>query len=157
MQWSEEQIQKTVTVILEELRGKMGGGPGTDPGSDGGLTGVKQVDSSGVLGVKTGSIRTESFQGRNDVRVKDLTTLSESPRMAAGVMEVENTVFPWTLTYDEFDIVLEGRLEIQVNGKTISGGPGDVLYIPKGTSVCFKSPNKARFVYVTYPADWDKQ
>lgn len=111
----------------------------------------------GVLLRKTAGVVCQPFQGRENVRVKDLTTLAEAPRIAAGVMEVERTAFDWTLGYDEFDIVLEGTLEIEVNGKVLKGGAGDVFYIPNGTTISFRSPDKARFVYVTYPADWDKK
>lgn len=153
MTWNEEQIQAMVGQIMAEL-GQEKGGSKAGTGQE---TGGKRVISGGVLGVRTAGVVCEPFQGRDDVRVKDLTTLSEAPRMAAGVMEVENTAFSWRLTYDEFDIILEGTLEIEVDGQSVFGGAGDVLYIPNGTSVRFKSPNKARFIYVTYPADWDKK
>lgn len=141
MTWTEETLRPIVEQVLRQL---------AQSGGDFG----KETDPSGVLLVRTGTVRCESFEGRSDVRVKDVTTLAEAPRMAAGVMEVEGTQFPWTLSYDEYDIILSGTLEIKVGERTYTGHPGDVFYIPKGSAISFCSPDKARYVYVTYPADW---
>ena len=53
--------------------------------------------------------------------LKDVVTLEEAPRMGCGVMELDHTSFEWTLTYDEYDIVLEGTLEIEIDGRIVSG------------------------------------
>jgi ethanolamine utilization protein EutQ len=34
------------------------------------------------------------------------------------------------------------------------GRPGDVIAVPKGSSITFGTPSWARFLYVTYPVDW---
>ncbi len=142
MNWTEETVRPIVEEVLRALR--------QTPAE-------REKDPSGVLLIHTDQVRCEGFEGRQDVRVKDVTTLQEAPRMAAGVMEVEKTAFPWTLTYDEYDLVLEGTLEIQVGQRRYTGRPGDLFYIPKGSSISFCSPDKARYVYVTYPADWQSK
>lgn len=91
------------------------------------------------------------------VYTKDLLTLEESPRLGAGLMVMERTTFPWTLNYDEVDCVLEGRLDILIGGDRVSAGPGEAIFIPKGSSIEFSAPDRARFLYVTYPADWQSQ
>ena len=88
------------------------------------------------------------------VWTRDLFTLEEAPRLGCGLMVMERTTFPWTLTYDEMDYVIEGRLDILVDGQTVSAGPGEVLYIPKDTSIQFSVRDKARFLYFVYPANW---
>lgn len=88
------------------------------------------------------------------VGTRDLFTLEEAPRLGCGLMVMERTTFPWTLTYDEMDYVIEGRLDILVDGQTVSAGPGEVLYIPKDTSIQFSVRDKARFLYFVYPANW---
>ena len=40
----------------------------------------------------------------------------ENKNLAAGLMKIEQTEFPWTLNYDEVDYVIEGRLTIRING-----------------------------------------
>ena len=91
------------------------------------------------------------------VYTKDLFTLQESPRLGAGLMEMTDTTFPWTLNYDEMDYVVSGRLDILINGDKISAGPGEVVYIPKGSSIQFSVTGHARFLYFVYPADWQNQ
>ena len=56
------------------------------------------------------------------VWTRDLFTLEEAPRLGCGLMVMERTTFPWTLTYDEMDYVIEGRLDILVDGQTVSAG-----------------------------------
>ena len=91
-----------------------------------------------------------------DVRLQDVITSDDRTPMAVGYMSLERGDFPWTLTYDEVDIVLEGELVIARGREVVRGGPGDVIFIPKGSSITFGTPSRARFVYVTYPADWNK-
>lgn len=91
------------------------------------------------------------------VYTHDLFTLEQSPRLGAGLMEMEDTTFPWTLNYDEMDYVIDGRLSIQIGGETVTAGPGEVIYIPKGSSIQFSVSGRARFLYFVYPADWQNQ
>ena len=91
------------------------------------------------------------------VRLKDVVSSADGSPMAAGYMAIEKGEFPWTLTYDEVDIVLEGELVIRRGEMTARGGPGDVIYIPKGSSITFSTPSQVRFIYVAYPANWNEQ
>lgn len=91
------------------------------------------------------------------VYTHNLFSLEESPRMGVGVMEMEKTTFPWTLGYDEVIYMIEGRLHILVEGDRVSAGPGELLFLPMGSSLQFSVPEKARFLYVTDPADWKGQ
>ncbi len=70
-------------------------------------------------------------------------------------MEMDHTTFEWRLNYDEIDYVIEGSLTIIKNGKRVTAGPGELILIPKGSSIQFSVPEKARFLYVTYPAEWN--
>ena len=73
------------------------------------------------------------------------------------MMELDDTTFEWTLEYDEVDYIIEGTLDIIVDGNTIRGEAGDIIFIPCGSHIQFSTPNKTRFMYVTYPADWADQ
>ena len=55
------------------------------------------------------------------------------------------------------DYDISGRLDILINGDKISAGPGELLYIPKGSGIQFSVTGHARFLYFVYPADWQKQ
>lgn len=113
----------------------------------------KTVDPSGIIGVKTSTVKVERFE-KDGVGLKDIVTLEEAPRMGAGIMELDNSFLEWTLTYDEYDLVLEGTLDIEIDGRTVRGEVGDIIYIPKNSHIFFKTPNKCRYAYFVYPANW---
>lgn len=118
---------------------------------------VKEEDPGGLRLVRGNSVKCEPFNTgnpRDKVGLKEILTLRESPDMGVGFMTVEESAFSWDLKYEEVDYVVEGTLEITVNGKTYRGKAGDVFYIPRDTTVTFSSPDQARFFFVTYPANW---
>lgn len=144
MNITEELIREIVTRVVEKA---------VDKNEENSCGFEKKTDPSGVIGIKTSTVRCERFK-QDGVALKDVTSLSEAPRVGAGVMEVDHTSFEWTLTYDEYDVVLEGRLEIVIDGRVVAGDPGDILYIPKGSHIQFRSGDKCRYVYFVYPANW---
>jgi len=117
----------------------------------------RQVADNGVVLVKGDSVQMGLFDGApgHGIGLTDVITGADKSRMSVGYMSWENAFFPWTLNYDEINVVLEGELHIRAGGKTYIGKPGDVFSIPSGSSIEFGTPTSVRFVYVTYPADWD--
>lgn len=91
-----------------------------------------------------------------NVRLKDVVTQADGSPMAAGYMSLDQGEFPWTLTYDEVDVVLEGELVIRRGSEIVRGSSGDVIFIPKGSSITFGTPTKVRFIYIAYPANWSE-
>ena len=103
----------------------------------------KEKDPSGIIKITTDKVETERFE-QDGVYLKDVVTLEEAPRMGAGLMELKDgTSFEWTLTYDEYDCVVEGTLEIEINGNVLTAKPGEIIYIPKGSHIHFQTPNYA--------------
>ena len=92
-----------------------------------------------------------------NIRTRDIVGEAEGSPMGAGLMSFEEGSFPWTLNYDEIDYVIEGELEIRVEDESYVGHPGDVIFIPRGTSILFCTPTRCRFLYVTFPANWAAQ
>jgi ethanolamine utilization protein EutQ len=92
-----------------------------------------------------------------DVRLKDVVISQDRSPMGAGYMSLNKGEMKWTLTYDEIDIVLEGELVITRAGEQVRGGQGDVIYIPKGSSITFGTPSQTRFVYVVFPVNWNEK
>lgn len=119
---------------------------------------VKEVDpETGFALVKGNSVVCERFNTGNPkdkVGIKEILTIKESPNMATGFMTMEKSSFEFQLKYDEIDYVVDGTLEFIVNGKKFTGHPGDVFFIPMDTKVTFSTPNKCKFFFVTYPANW---
>ena len=112
-----------------------------------------------VVHVKADAVHLQPFAaevGRPEmvIRLGDVITGARGSPMAAGFMSWEKGSFPWTLTYDEIDLVLEGQLEIRKGEQVVVADPGDVLYIPRSSEIYFGSPSHAKVFYVTYPADW---
>lgn len=123
----------------------------------GGETGKLQHDRSGVIAIDPGGVKLDKFPfpiESERVWLKDLLTLEESPRLGLGLMELDHTQFEWTLSYDEIDYVLEGTLEIVIDGRAVTAKPGQMIFIPKDTKIHFSTPDKTRFLYICYPADW---
>ncbi|WP_053955155.1 cupin domain-containing protein [Inediibacterium massiliense] len=119
----------------------------------------KYVDDSGVISIKADTVECKRFdtgKEEDQVYLTDVLSLQESPRLGCGMMEMKETTFDWTLQYDEVDYIIEGSLEIIIDGRKVVGNKGDILFIPKGSSIQFSAPNHARFMYVTYPANWEE-
>lgn len=123
----------------------------------------RQEDISGVTSIKLPVIkvseadRMDTGNPKDIVYTKDLFSLEQSPRLGCGIMEMRDTTFDWTLNYDEIDYVIEGTLDIIINGRTISASAGELILIPKGSKIQFSVKGYSRFIYVTYPADWASQ
>lgn len=121
---------------------------------------VRHKDSSGITSIKLSTVkvseenRLDTGKSGDIVYTKDLFTLEESPKLGCGIMEMRETTFDWTLNYDEIDYVIEGHLDIIIDGRKVSTEAGELLFIPKGSTIKFSVPNFARFIYVTYPANW---
>lgn len=143
MNISESLIRDIVLQVLEQTKNS------SKPAFE------KHVDLSGIIGIKTSTVKCEPFE-QEGVALKDIVSLEEAPRMGAGIMELDHTSFEWTLTYDEYDMVIEGTLEIEIDGRIISGGPGDIIYIPKGSHIHFQSSGFTRYAYFVYPANWQE-
>ncbi len=141
MNISEELIRQIVTKVIQAAN--------SQPAQDF----EKVVDPSGIIGIKASTVKCEPFE-QDGVYLKDVVTLQEAPRMGCGIMELDHTSFEWTLTYDEYDFIIDGTLEIEIDGRVVTGNPGDIIYIPKNSHIHFQTPNKTRYAYFVYPANW---
>jgi len=122
--------------------------------------GPRRIDPSGVIGLNPDDFPLERFPfpiESDRVWLRDLASLEESPRLGFGIMELEDTSFEWTLTYDEVDYVIDGTLDIVIDGRSVRAKKGEVIFIPKNTKIRFSTPDKTRFLYVCYPANWAEQ
>jgi len=111
---------------------------------------------NGLKVVRGNTVKMDVFDTGNPnakAYFQELVSKEES-KMSAGFLVIENSKFNWELTYEEIDYVIEGTLTVEINGKTYTAYPGDVLFVPSGSKVVWGSPDKARVFYTTYPANW---
>ena len=141
-------LEKLVRQVLLE---KLGGAPAHERPADHGVRSVAVPR----LEVREED-RLDTGKSGDKVWTRDLFSLEEAPRLGCGLMVMEQATFPWKLTYDEMDYVIDGRLDILVGGETVSAGPGEVVHIPRGSEIQFSAKGKVRFLYFVYPADWQK-
>jgi ethanolamine utilization protein EutQ len=109
---------------------------------------------AGVSTLSLGPFPVELHRPEMDVRLRDVVGAEHGMPIAAGVMSLRQGSFPWELDYDEVEYVLEGELHITTDDQQVVGRPGDVIAVPKGSSITFGTPSWTKFLYVTYPADW---
>ena len=112
--------------------------------------------------VKMANVQMDRFtEGKTtpgtNVWLKDVVVTQDRSPMGAGYMSLDKGEMEWTLTYDEMDIVLEGELVITRGNEQVRGKAGDVIYIPKGSSITFGTPSWTRFVYVVFPVNWNEK
>lgn len=56
------------------------------------------------------------------------------------------------LAVDDVMVVLAGRLSVSTSAGTVTAGPGEIVYMPKGESVTIRSHEQGAITaYVTYP------
>jgi mannose-6-phosphate isomerase-like protein (cupin superfamily) len=93
------------------------------------------TDASGVTLVRGQSVQLGRFSGAGpdkQIGLLDLITSKQGSPMTAGIMSwAAADSFAWSLDYDEVDYVLEGILQVKIDGRTVEGRPGDVIYIPQ--------------------------
>ena len=112
--------------------------------------------------VRMANVQVEPFlEGKTtpgtNVWLKDVVVTQDRSPMGAGYMSLDKGEMQWTLTYDEIDVVLEGELVITRGNEQVRGKTGDVIYIPKGSSITFGTPSWTRFVYVVFPVNWNEK
>ena len=64
--------------------------------------------------------RLDTGDASHRVYTHDVLSLAESPRLGAGIMEMDKTTFPWELNYDEVDYVITGSLTVYCGDKAVN-------------------------------------
>ena len=57
----------------------------------------------------------------------------------------------WIVTYDEVIFVIEGRYTVRGEDGAKTAGPGEVIFLTKGTKVTYSADAPTRVVGATYP------
>lgn len=119
-------------------------------------TSPRQINDDGIVLIRGNAIKLDVFDGApgKNIGLTDVIGAKEGSNMGVGYMGWENAFFPWTLNYDEVNVVLEGELHVKTASGTTIAKPGEVIFIPKNSTVEFGTPTHVRYVYITYPVEW---
>jgi ethanolamine utilization protein EutQ len=98
-------------------------------------------------------MRTFDAGPESTVRVADLI-VAEQRNLSAGFTEyLKHSRLVWTFDYDEVFYMIEGFLEVHVEGDTpLRFEVGDLGFIEKGTTASIVVPRHAYLLHVTQPA-----
>ncbi len=84
--------------------------------------------------------------------LKNVIAAGDGSPLRAGYMSLDKGEMQRTVVCDEIDIVLEGELLIRCGSERVRAKPGDMIFLPKGSSVTLGTPNWTRFACVVVPA-----
>lgn len=151
-------VDKVIQERIAQIKAKVAAFNDTQPTEDGGSQFRSVTGKGGIKVVEGNSVKFGRFDGAgsHQVGIADLVTAQDGSSMAAGFMQWDNAFFPWTLNYDEIDLVLDGELHVRHEGETMIAKAGDVMFIPKNSSIEFGTPSHVRFLYVAWPANWQE-
>lgn len=77
-----------------------------------------------------------------------------SRSMGAGIEVIENATVHWTVTYDEVLFMHSGRLILELEGERHECLPGDIIWLPEGTTLTYIAEERAEYFYAVHPVDW---
>ncbi len=63
----------------------------------------------------------------------------------------------WTVTYDEMIVTIKGRFTVRGEDGAKTAGPGEVIFLTKGTKVTYSAEEYTEVVGATYPHWQDAQ
>ena len=69
-------------------------------------------------------------------------------KLAGGYMVWEKSSFTRQVEQPEIAVVVEGELHLDVDGRTLVGKPGDMIYFPKGAVVAYHAPQRVKLACV---------
>lgn len=89
----------------------------------------------------------------------ELMNADTGARIASGIVYFKDCEIPFTLWYDEVMIchAVEEEFEIIVDGTSYPMEPGDMMWIPAGTTLAWRSKGTSTAFFAVTPADWAKR
>lgn len=99
------------------------------------------------------STPTEWYQpGERPIFLADvLDEHGPSPMSAGFALYAKGASNDWTMAYDEVLVVTKGVFSVVVAGVSTTATAGEILFLPKGTTLTYRAEENAEVVYVSYP------
>lgn len=57
----------------------------------------------------------------------------------------------WTVAYDEALVVLRGAFTVRVEDESYTASAGEVLFVPRGTTLNYSAEEETDMVVITHP------
>lgn len=89
----------------------------------------------------------------NQASIAKLIGENLSETMGGGLATFNGDPITWTVRYDEAIVAIAGEFRLGVGDRTYVMGPGDVIWIPRGTEVRYEG-TEALVFYALYPVNW---
>ena len=141
---SAEQLSAVVRdVVAERLAALAAGGPAGTAAAAGGGVRVRLIPVSQALRAPSPAPGVDG-----QATLAELLAPEAGGGLAAGVLAWEKAAFERTVEQDEVDIVVAGELQVECDGQTLSGGPGDLVFLPRGAEVVYRSDGSVQLVCV---------
>ena len=134
-------IDRLIASVLAEMGACSA--PETRPG-------VRQA--GGVTHVDSKAQYWGGSRAKGSVAVMDVLSPAKGDAASVGYLDWENLSFSWTFRRTEVLVVLEGDLNLSIEGTTFSAAHGDVFSIPAGTEVELSSSGHVRCATVAVAA-----
>lgn len=95
------------------------------------------------------------FGSAGTVRSWQTVGAEEATSLGAGVCEYRGT-FDWDLHYDAVYHLLSGSLTVTDTDGEHTVGPGQIMFIPKGSQGHYVSPEGCRLFWAICPGNWEQ-
>jgi ethanolamine utilization protein EutQ len=89
--------------------------------------------------------------------IKPFVTVRNSSSMAGGVNFLNKVSVPWELTCDEIIYCHQGQFRLVVDEESFVLNPGDMMFVPSGTSLKYEADDKCMIFYAAWPVDWKQR
>ena len=90
--------------------------------------------------------------GEAQIYIGDVLDEARSTSMGVGYARyAHGESNAWTVSYDEALIILGGTFTVEFGKDAVTAGPGELIWLEKGTSVVYRTDTEVTLVYVTYP------
>lgn len=86
-------------------------------------------------------------------KVTEVSGTGDGTILGTGFVRLSNAEIPWTVTYDEVVMVLEGSFTVRTKEGDLTAGPCDCIWLPKGTELTYIAEETLVF-YAIQPANW---
>ncbi len=101
-----------------------------------------------------------SFQPRFDyghmAEVTEVVGAGDGALLGTGFARFKEADIPWTVTYEEVILVLEGELTVRTAEGDLRAGPMQCIWLPNGTQLRYISQNALVF-YAMQPTNWAEE